>query len=118
VPRRRARLARPGDRQCRNFQTARLASLCPGDAPELERALTALNRLTVVGLVERFEDAVKALEAELAATYPGFFWETVRANTTSSRNGDADTSLNSLLMAENAGDLDVLDAAKAAIGTR
>jgi hypothetical protein len=36
----RARLARPGDRQCRNFQTARLASLCPGDARALRAPAT------------------------------------------------------------------------------
>ena len=61
----RARLARPGDRQCRNFQTYRLASLAPGKGTELERAKRALKMLTVVGRVEAFDQAMQRLTAEL-----------------------------------------------------
>jgi hypothetical protein len=115
----RTRLARPGDRQCRNFQTHRLAIFVPGPEPELDRALAALKQISVVGLVERFDEALAALEAELAADHPGFSWDSVRANTTSARDGDdSDTSLNSLLIAENSCDLKLLDAATAMIGNR
>jgi hypothetical protein len=115
----RTRLARPGDRQCRDFQTHRLAGMVPGPEPELDRALAALKQISVVGLVERFDEALAALEAELATDHPGFSWDSVRANTTAARDGDDnDTSLNSLLMTENSRDLKLLDAATAMIGGR
>ncbi|WP_137702698.1 sulfotransferase family 2 domain-containing protein [Marimonas lutisalis] len=81
----RARLARPGDRQCRNFQTDRLARMCPGDGPELERALGALEFLKthgVLGRVEAFDDAMQRLSNCLKHRYPDFKWESTRANVT------------------------------------
>jgi hypothetical protein len=77
----RARLARPGDRQCRNFQTYRLASLMPGEGTELERAKRALAALSVVGRVEAFDDAM----GRLKAAYPGIRYQAVRANTSENR---------------------------------
>jgi len=97
----RARLARPGDRQCRNFQTARLASIVPGSNPELDRALAALNRLTVVGLVERFEDTISRLAERINRTYPEFTWENVRANTTPQTDGAPNRANSDVLLAEN-----------------
>jgi hypothetical protein len=76
----RARLARAGDRQCRNFQTYRLASLMPGAGTELERAMRALGALTVVGRVDDFSAAILSLEAELHGNFPGFKAEVVRRN--------------------------------------
>ena len=61
----RARLARPGDRQCRNFQTYRLASMMPGEGSELERAHRALEELTVVGRVAEFKNAIAKLLSSL-----------------------------------------------------
>ena len=45
----------------------RLASLVPGDGDELSRARSGLHRLSVVGLVEDFGDAVARLAAEISA---------------------------------------------------
>ena len=63
----RARLARPGDRQCRDFQTYRFAGFEPGGRGEfeLERALRALRTLPFVGIVERFDESVGRLAAAL-----------------------------------------------------
>lgn len=49
----RARLERKGDRQCRNFQTSRLATMAPGTGPELERAMTAAKQLHLTGMLGR-----------------------------------------------------------------
>jgi hypothetical protein len=68
----RARLAQPGDRQCRNFQTYRLASLMPGEGTELERAKRALGKLTVVGRVEAFDEAMKRLHEIAKENFPAF----------------------------------------------
>lgn len=78
----RARLAHPQDRQCRNFQCWRLASMVPGDAPLLERAKQAAAAITVLGRVRQFDAALEKLAAELAADFPEFTWESIRANTT------------------------------------
>ena len=79
----RARLARKGDRQCRNFQTYRLASMMPGAGPELDRAKQALAALTVVGRVEAFDEAME----RLAAAYPGLKYQAVKANTSAGKDG-------------------------------
>lgn len=66
-----ARLAMPRDRQCRNFQTYRMAGFVPardeygGRPGELERALRALRTLPLVGLVERFDESLARLAAAL-----------------------------------------------------
>lgn len=79
----RTRLARAGDRQCRNFQTHRLASLIPGDAPELERARQALSLLQargVLGRVEAFDAAMVRLADRIRPHHPAFTWQSLRAN--------------------------------------
>lgn len=110
----RARLANPADRQCRNFQTGRLASMMPGPAPEFDRALRAARQLSVLGLVERFDEAVAALAKELRDDFPDFTWETLRANR-SDRETEDDPAmaeppeLTERLRAANADDLALLD---------
>jgi len=102
----RARLARSGDRQCRNFQIARLASLVPGPGSELERAQRALGSLTVVGRVEAFDEVMARLAAELADVYPGFRYQAVKANTSSGKEPvEMSEELCAMLKEENAGDL-------------
>ncbi|NBB81166.1 MAG: sulfotransferase family 2 domain-containing protein [Verrucomicrobia bacterium] len=76
----RARLARPGDRQCRNFQTYRLASLVSGEGSELERAKRALKELTVVGRVEAFDEAMATLQERLDSNDNTFSSQSIRAN--------------------------------------
>lgn len=101
----RARLARKGDRQCRNFQTYRLASMMPGAGPELDRAKQALAALTVVGRVEAFDEAM----GRLAAAYPGLKYQAVKANTSAGKDGVevlGETAKD--LQATNAEDLSIL----------
>lgn len=76
----RVRLSLPNDRQCRNFQTWRLANLVPGTIPEIDRAKAALRRLDVVGLVEDFDTSMAALKAAIADAYPDFEFTPVHAN--------------------------------------
>ncbi|WP_254980503.1 sulfotransferase family 2 domain-containing protein [Cyanobium sp. ATX 6A2] len=63
----RARLVRQSDRQCRNFQTYRLASASPtqGDS-ELEKALCSAQEHFLIGRVESFNEAVEDLRCEFA----------------------------------------------------
>jgi hypothetical protein len=87
----RARLARRNDRQCRNFQTARLATLVPGTAPELDRARQALALLKsagIVGRVERFDDAMAALADRLRPYFPKFTWSETRANVSDRKDAE------------------------------
>jgi hypothetical protein len=76
----RARLALEGDRQCRNFQTARLASFVRGPEPELDRAIAGLKELSLVGLVDDFDQSIAQLAAILRPYFPEFAWKQVRAN--------------------------------------
>ena len=105
----RARLARPGDRQCRNFQTYRLASMMPGEGTELKRAKGALEALTVVGRVEAFDEAMARLAAELADVYPGFRYQAVKANTSAGKEPvEMSEELCAMLSEANEGDLLIL----------
>lgn len=103
-----ARLARPNDRQCRNFQTARLASMCPGDAPELDRALQAMDNLRdtgVIGRVEAFDNALTQLATRLHDSYPDFTWESTKANVSQSGGAeDMPDDLKELLEESNQDD--------------
>ena len=105
----RARLARPNDRQCRNFQTARLASMCPGDAPELDRALQAIGILRetgVIGRVEAFDDAIAQLSTRLHDSYPEFTWESTKANVSVPvADSENESKLNEELATHNSDDL-------------
>lgn len=108
-----ARLARVADRQCRNFQTHRLASMVPGDDPELTRALVALDQLSVFGLVEDFDGTMQRLAAQLADDFPDFTWDSVQANRTSAApETDQDRRVNALLDEVNGDDRAVWQAAQ------
>jgi hypothetical protein len=101
----RARLARPGDRQCWNFQTYRLASLMPGEGTELERAKRALAALSVVGRVEAFDDAMGRLAAMASASYPAFSIDAVKANTSAGKEAvEMSEALSDLLQGANSMD--------------
>lgn len=109
----RARLARPGDRQCRNFQSHRLASLNPGDAPERERAIAALSGLSVVGLVEDFDGAMARLANAVRPQFPDFSWQSVQANRSAPGAPSAqDSVVEPLLGQANQDDLAIVEAAK------
>lgn len=104
----RARLAKPGDRQCRNFQCTRLASHSVGPEPAVVRARASLaqfQRLGVVGLVEQFD----ATMANLATRLPTFFplppKPRPRANVGRGPAPQLDEPLRRLLEEANADDL-------------
>ncbi|HEX8233440.1 MAG TPA: hypothetical protein VF559_08875 [Caulobacteraceae bacterium] len=60
------------ERQCRNFQTGRLARGVGGGEPELQRALRALDELPFVGLVEDFTQSMTRMEIYLRGYFPEF----------------------------------------------
>ncbi|MEM9011997.1 MAG: hypothetical protein AAGE18_12270 [Pseudomonadota bacterium] len=108
------RLERREDRQCRNFQTARLASLCPGPEPEFDRAVFALDRLALAGLVEQFDASLQMLQAKLHPYHPDFEPGSAHLNRSGGQGGperqiDADAELIEVLRAENAADLRLLE---------
>ncbi len=104
----RTRLARPHDRQCRNFQTYRLSCLVPESQSELDRARAALENLTVAGLVSDFSGALARLGAAIADAFPDFTWQNVHSN--QSRKDDIVTTddLDALLADANANDFALL----------
>lgn len=107
------RLGRAGDRQCRNFQTHRLASLMPGEGSERDRAIAALGQLGVVGLVEDFKGTMRRLAQALRPDFPDFTPSTVRANAARKRpSGPIGPRLRALLEEANAEDRIVLQAAR------
>lgn len=79
-----ARLLIKGDRQCRNFQTSRLAALMPDTlGSELDRARAALRHISqsgVLGLVADFDTAMNRLSALISPHHPDFNWQPVTAN--------------------------------------
>jgi len=81
----RARLARDGDRQCRNFQTGRLASMVHNGVSERIRAHIAMERIQkfgMLGLVDEFSSAVQTLSTRLKPHFPDFEAKVVRVNAT------------------------------------
>jgi hypothetical protein len=100
------------DRQCRNFQTYRLASLRPGPEPELIRASRALNDLALVGYVPEFARCFASFKSLVAPVFPDFRGKDVRANATTERNADAtgglDEETRKLLVEHNREDLELV----------
>ena len=106
----RVRLAMPADRQCRNFQTWRLASLVPGPETELERATKALEGLSIVGRVDAFGDALGLLKVRLGGVFPEFHYDDVRMNVSGSHATPPEEAdaLGQLLQENNRSDLALL----------
>ncbi|TNE67300.1 MAG: hypothetical protein EP335_01610 [Alphaproteobacteria bacterium] len=67
-----------------NFSTARLASFCPGDESELERALRAMQELPFVGLVEQFQASLDRLAGLVRVWFPDARFDNVQKNSTRS----------------------------------
>jgi hypothetical protein len=113
-----SRLNIPGDMQCRNFQTDRLASLVTGSEPALERAKEGLNRLTVVGRVEHFSVMMDRLIQILRPTFPNFVGGVVKSNTSAKESAKApiDPKFEAHLRDVNADDFACLKAYHASYG--
>ncbi|MRX48975.1 hypothetical protein GI374_00685 [Paracoccus sp. S-4012] len=108
----RARLAHSGDRQCRNFQTLRLAAFLPGPEPELHRAMLAVDMLRregVLGVVERFPDAVERLRQQIAGEWPDFTVAAPRENVAGGEPVEIDDDLARLLVESNLDDLGLME---------
>lgn len=78
------RLAIQQDRQCRSFQSWRVAPFCPGTENEYQRAKSGaalINETGVLGLVEDFDRVLMALQHRIADVFPDFAWQQVHANT-------------------------------------
>lgn len=100
----RTRLSTPHDRQCRNFHVGRLATFVPGPRDqELERAIEALSKLSVVGFVEKFDQAAERLKAALHSSCPDFQWNPVHANA-SNTNSEVGADLRVELEEANSAD--------------
>jgi len=112
----RTRLDTKGDRQCRNFQTSRLAPFFPGDAPEIDRALQGLEMLHacgLIGLVSHFDQFVDTLIARVRQIDPGFQAEAVTANVSKKGTAPEDAALLEMLAEVNGDDEIILSKARA-----
>jgi hypothetical protein len=107
-----ARLSTTGDRQCRNFQTARLASMVPGPENELSRALIATRQIQefgVLGLVPEFRTAMMRLSARISNALGPLNVPDVRANRSVNARDPLSPQLLNRLTRENGDDLALLD---------
>lgn len=85
-----ARLSTNGDRQCRNFHTARLAALSSGPAAtDFDRACDAAAEIAqtgVLGMVSNFDAAMAQLGEVVSPHFPSFKWGPVTANASNQNN--------------------------------
>jgi hypothetical protein len=110
-------LRNPRHRQIRNFQTFRLShNEVPRYGSELQRAISTVEQLPFVGLVERFDEALKILSLCVRPLVPRFptyalhrNWSAIRDNTLLNRLAAVQTALGPELYSEicvaNADDL-------------
>ena len=104
----RCRLALRSDRQCRNFQTSRLATICPGKEPELERACKGLKQFDIVGQVEHFGHARTRIRDVLQHHFPSFKMYNIHKNQSSSDPEDMSPDVLQLLRQNNRNDFALL----------
>lgn len=104
----RCRLALRSDRQCRNFQTSRLATVCPGPEPEIERACRGLEQFDIVGQVERFDRARNRIRDVLQDHFPSFQMYDIHKNKSSRASEEMDPELLKLLRQNNRNDFALL----------
>lgn len=91
------RLLKDGDTQCRNFQSERLATMTPTKAPNIERAMTALDNFSMVGIVEEFEKTLSLLESILQNQFENFKVESTHKNRSNEYELEFSPALNQLL---------------------
>lgn len=106
-----ARLAREGDRQCRNFQTSRLAALLPGPEDEIDRALMAATQLHLTGVIDtidRFGEAVNELKRRIAPVYGNFEPKVTRENVSGTVSTAASPDVGDALHDANLDDMRVV----------
>ncbi len=117
----RALLDRSGYGVARDFQVMRLAFGSPGAAgSEFDRALTTMDHLPFIGLVEAFEESLVELERLLAPVHPGFRATAYTKNVSRDAEGSLAERLDAIetelgpelharLIEANAGDLQLFE---------
>ena len=116
-----ARLTLKGDRQCRNFQTSRLASMRPDvGGSERDRAFAAVRMILregVLGLVQDFDAAMGRLAARVVPHHPGFTWQPVTENASGGGAAQVVTpEMRAVIEAHNSDDLALVDYAASLLG--
>lgn len=117
-------LDQPLNRSCRNFQTFRFSWLnAQANLSELEKALSGLDSLAMVGIVEEFNLSMKYYSKAIAQYYPSFQFQPVHENITTERHLSLEDKLDEIssnldqdtyqrLLDANHDDLQLYDAAK------
>lgn len=108
----RARLAIPGDRQCRDFHVARLSLFVKRMAPELDRAMEALRILSFVGEVERFDRSMARFRKLVAPVWPHFSAGPLHLNQSEEQPVTEEASLAELLAVNNLRDAQLIQRAR------
>lgn len=98
------RLQKQGDTQCRNFQTERLATLRPGDQPKVQRAIAALEDLSVVGIVEDFNNSLASIASKILEDFPDYAYEAAHSNKSKLFDFELSPALHQLLKECNRAD--------------
>jgi hypothetical protein len=99
------RLERAGDRQCKDFQSSRLASISREGITELERCFRALDLITVSGTVEKIDLALSRLQHKADLYFKELDFSAVKRNTTiGTAQEDATGQTAKLLYQNNAND--------------
>ena len=91
------RLLKDGDTQCRNFQSERLATMTLAKAHKIERAVTALDNFSMVGIVEEFEKTLILFESILQNQFENFKVESTHTNRSNEYEIEFSPALNQLL---------------------
>jgi hypothetical protein len=112
----RGRIAVAGDRQCRNFHCARLASFVRRPGPELDRAMDALGVLDFVGEVETFDLWMARFARLVSDIWPRFDPAALHLNRTDMEPAVAiSPDLAALLLENNLLDYELIARARATI---
>ena len=99
-----ARLKKKGDKQCRNFQTERLATLHPSDQSKIQRAKAALNDLSFVGIVEDFNTSMITFSRQIMKIFPNYKYKAKHSNKSSEYDFQLNPTLSQLLAECNKAD--------------
>lgn len=98
------RLQKDGDTQCRNFQTERLSTLRPGDEPKVQRAINALEDLSVVGTVEDFNQSLSNIAKAIKECFPNYEYQVAHSNKSKLFDFELSPALDQLLKECNKAD--------------
>ena len=99
------RLKTSHDVQCRNFQTERLATLCPGEQTNIQRAISALDDVSVIGIVESFDQSLARIAAKIREIFPYYNYESTHSNKSKLFDFELSPALEFLLEECNKSDL-------------